>query len=112
MFSIEDMDKDRPEGQPETIELMQKITKEGTELLCKVAVILATQGELCRRYLQHSPERIPTDQELLLLLTPLQMLGLRSAVVRAIHAGWNQTETEADEDIDTGLAELEKKTKP
>lgn len=111
MFALEKMDEDLVDGHPETIERMQEVSADGIALLCKVAVILATQGELCRRYLHYSPQRIPSDQELLQLLTPVQMLGLRTAVIRAIEAGWKQTEAEADGDIDTGLAELEKKTK-
>lgn len=111
MFALEGLDKDRADDQPEVIERMQQVTPDGIALLCKVAEILATQGEHCRRYLQYTPERIPSAQELMDILSPVQVLGLRSAVVRAIHEGWTQTESEPDGDIDTGLAELEKKTK-
>ena len=111
MFALEELDKDRTDNQPEVVDRMQNVSPDGIATLCKVAVILATQGESCRRYLHYSSERVPSEEELLSLLSPLQLLGLRSAVVRAIHDGWNQTESEPDDDIDTGLAELEKKTR-
>lgn len=110
MFAIDELD--RAEEDTDVLEAMQQIGEPGTTLLCKVAVILATQGELCRRYLEYSPERIPTEAELLQVLSPMQILQLRSAVCQAINTGWNQSESSESDDIDTGLAELEKKTKP
>lgn len=112
MFAVEEMDKDTREDEPEILEQMQQVDAAGTALLCKIAVLLATQGELCRRYLGYSAVRIPTAEELLQLLTPVQLLQLRTAVCQAINEGWSQTESKEDDDIDTGLAELEKKTKP
>ncbi len=112
MFQIEALDAQKTENQPEVLERMQQPTEDGFSALCEVAVILATQGELCRRYLQYTPERIPTVKELLLLLTPRQMLELRNAVLRTVNAGWSTAAPNEDNgDIDTGLAELEKKTK-
>ena len=113
MFAVEALDDGRSDDHPEVLQLMQEMTVDGVTALCKVASILATQGELCRRYLHYTPERIPPGEELLQLLTPVQLLSLRSAVIRAINDGWSQAEKTSDdeEDIDTGLAELEKKTK-
>lgn len=111
MFQVEALDAKRAEDQPEVLERMQSPTAEGFRLLSQVAVILATQGELCRRYLQYTPERIPSAEELLLVLTPMQMLGLRTAVLQAVNAGWSKTTSDGEGDLDTGLAELEKKTK-
>lgn len=110
MFAVDALDEGKPEDQPDVLERMQQPTAEGFGLLCKVAVILATQGELCRRYLQYAPARIPTEQELLVVLSPTQLLALRSAVIRAINAGFAQAQSDSDGDVDTGLAELEKKT--
>lgn len=111
MFAVEALDEGIAEGEPEALERMQRVDEAGTALLCKAAVILATQGELCRRYLQYSASRIPTEAELLQVLSPLQLLQLRTAVCQSINEGWEQTEAKEDDDIDTGLAELEKKTK-
>ena len=65
MFEVDALDAGKPEDQPDVLERMQAPTAEGFELLCRVAVILAEQGELCRRYLQYTPARIPTAGELL-----------------------------------------------
>lgn len=111
MFAIQDLDAGTPEGTPDVVERMMQNDVNSLRLLCQVANILATQGEHCRRYLQYSPERIPSVDELLLLLTPMQLIGLRSAVIQAINAGYSQPDADDDGDIDTGLAELEKKTK-
>ncbi len=112
MFQIEALDAQKTENQPEVLERMQQPTEDGFSALCEVAVILATQGELCRRYLQYTPERIPTAKELNILLSPRQILELRISVLRTINTGWSTTSSDEENgDIDTGLAELEKKTK-
>lgn len=112
MFAIQALDDGAPEGTPDAVDRMMKNDADGLRLLCQIAHILATQGELCRRYLQYSPARIPAVEELRLLLTPMQLVGLRAAVIHAINAGYSQPGTDDDGDIDTGLVELEKKTKP
>lgn len=111
MFEVDALDDGIAEDAPEALERMQAQNAEGYLTLCKIAHILATQGELSRRLLQYTPERIPTVDELLLVLTPRQMLSLRSAVLRAISEGFSGSDDGEDSDIDTGLAELEKKTK-
>lgn len=111
MFQCNDLDKDLEEGKPDYISRMLQNDPEGKRTLCKVAFILATQGELCRRYLQYSPERIPAEEEINLLLTPMALIGLRSAVMKAIDEGFGSPSQDEDGDIDLGLAELEKKTK-
>lgn len=110
MFAIQALDTGR-EGSSDAIARMTESTPEGVADLLKVSLILAEQGELCRRYLGYSPERIPSEKELLLLLSPLQLALLRNAAVSAINAGYTQHEGSGNDDIDTGLAELEKKTK-
>lgn len=112
MFQLNELDKDQPENAPDWISRMLENTLEGKRLLCKAAHILATQGELCRRYLQYDPERVPTEEDLQLLVTPMAIVGLRSAVMAAIDDGFSAKSQDDDGDIDVGLAELEKKTKP
>ena len=111
MFAISALDDQLPEGAPEILELMKQHTPEGIDARCRVAQILAQQGENCRRYLGYSPERVPDAGELKLLLTPVQQLGLLSAVYRAINSGYEGGAANQTGDIDLGLAELEKKTK-
>lgn len=111
MFALDALNDALPEGSPEIVAQAMENTAEGLGVLCKVAAILAEQGELCRRYLHYTPERIPTERELLLLLSPMQAVGLRAAVFRAINTGYGESHDDDGGDIDTGLAELEKKTK-
>lgn len=111
MFSLNDLDRDLPEGSPDWIGRLLEDTQDGKRLLCKVAAILAQQGELCRRYLGYDPQRMPEEAELQLLLNPMDMLGLRSAVMAAIDDGYSG-KTHDQGDIDVGLMELEKKKNP
>lgn len=111
MFEIQALDDQNAADQPDVLDRMMENNADGFSLLCKIAHILATQGELCRRYLQYTAQRIPTEQELLLALSPIQMMHLRGAVIRAINDGYGKAEIGDEGDIDTGLAELEKKTK-
>jgi hypothetical protein len=111
MFAVDALDADRPEGERGVLDIMAENTPDGFQALCQVAHILAEQGELCRRYLQHTPNRIPPVEELERCLSPMQLLNLRTAVIRAVNAGYGQPDGETGGDIDLGLAELEKKTK-
>lgn len=111
MFAIDALDAESPDCSPDVIDRLKESTPEGVADLLKVALILAEQGELCRRYLHYSPERIPDTKELLLLLSPAQLSMLRVYVMTAINAGYSQKESGENDDIDTGLAELEKKTR-
>ena len=112
MFAIQALDDGAPEDAPDAVDRMMQNDTDGIRTLCQIAHILSTQGELCRRYLQYSPSRIPTADEPHLLLAPMQLVSLRSAVIQAINDGYSQPDSDDSGDIDTGLAELEKKTKP
>ena len=110
MFAIDALDADLPAGTPDVYDRLREETPEGVADLLHVALILAEQGELCRRYLHYTPERIPDSKELLLLLSPAQLSLLRVSVMLAVNAGYAQKDGGENDDIDTGLAELEKKT--
>ena len=112
MFEIQALEEQNAADQPDVLDRMMENTADGFSLLCKIAHILATQGELCRRYLQYTAQRIPAEQELMLALSPIQMMNLRGAVIRAINDGYGKTDGDDEGDIDTGRAELEKKTQP
>lgn len=110
MFRLSSLDEGLADGAPDWWERAMQSTLDGKRLLCRAACILAEQGELCRRYLQYAPERIPTEAELNLLLTPMLHTRLRLAVAEAVNNGLGSADPDADGDIDIGLAELEKKT--
>ena len=110
MFRIQALSVD-PEG-PEILDLIVENSPAGSIALCQVAQILAESGELSRRYLGYSKERIPTVDELQQLLSPMQQLQLRITVVKTINSGYQDNSSNPDPgDIDLGLLELEKKTK-
>lgn len=111
MFALDELDAQRGTELPEIMDQALEQSPAGYDALCQVAEVLATQGEHCRRYLHYEPERVPSARELRLLLSPMQMLGLRTAVVRAVNAGYAEAKDDDTGDIDIGLAELEKKTK-
>lgn len=111
MFALDELNEQRGEDLPEIVEQALEQSPAGYDALCQVAQVLATQGEHCRRYLHYEPERVPSARELRLLLSPVQMVGLRAAVLRAIRSGYGDAKSDDSGDIDTGLVELEKKTK-
>ncbi len=108
-FRIQALNTDQE--QPDILDRITKNTVDGTVSLCQVTQILAESGELCRRYLGHSKERIPSAEELQMLLSPMQILSLRASCMKAIRDGYSSdSKEEKNGDIDLGLAELEKKT--
>lgn len=111
MFLTNDLDKDLNEGEPDWLNRMLENSPAGKQLLCKVAHILADQGERCRRYLGYDPQRIPGEEEISMLVTPRALIALRSAVMTAIDDGFGTGIQDDNGDIDLGLAELEKKTR-
>ncbi|MBR2047134.1 MAG: hypothetical protein IJ960_00910 [Oscillospiraceae bacterium] len=110
MFDLQALDAETPEDAPDILDRAREQTPAGFDALCAVAHVLAQQGENCRRYLKYAPNRVPGAEELRLLLSPMQLVGLRTAVFQAIHNGYTAPTADDDDDIDTGLLELEKKT--
>lgn len=106
MFEVNELEKNEEES---LVDSLDPASPAGVEKLCDVTSILATQGEHCRRYLQYTAERIPPAEELKTILSPTQMIGLYTAVLKTINDGYDQGKVESG-DIDTGLVELEKKT--
>ena len=110
MFRIQALNTD--EDKPDILDRILQNTVDGTVTLCQVAAILGEAGELCRRYLGYAKERIPTADELQQLLSPMQILGLRTTVVQAIGNGYEGIKEDSESgDIDLGLLELDKKTR-
>lgn len=94
-------------------ELADKTRGEGREslqALCEVAVILAEQGELTRRYYGYEPQEIIDTSTIMQLIQPLLISDLDNAVFKAIALGYGtEIETGEDDVIDIGLAELNQK---
>lgn len=111
MIQCEALDADRDKDAPVWIDRIMQSDSDGRETLYAVAHILAQQGEAVRRCLCLDAERTPSEDELRLLLTPMQLLGLRSSLLAAINDGYSADDKSGTGDIDVGLMELEKKTK-
>lgn len=95
-------------GETGMIEEIQQNTAKGFEALCKAVCLLAEQGELARRYEGHEAQEMLSVDQVRVLATPIDMLMLRTAVVRAVMKGYGREIEETEKDL--GLAELEKKT--
>jgi hypothetical protein len=77
---------------------------------CELAEMLSEQGELYRRYMGHEPGGILKIEGGGLLLSPVEAISLRTAVLESISRGLlREVEPEAGEEIDLGLEELAKK---
>lgn len=95
-------------GEEKIYDVLAQDTPEAFEKTCEIASILATQGELYRRYIGMDKGRILSAQVLRLILRPADMVALRKAIMDAFVAGM-QAEQPEDADVDIGLQELDAK---
>ncbi len=91
-------------------------TREGWQGACWLGALLASQGELQRRYMGEDPIPMLPAEELRRGASVADMLALRRAIQEALHIGLTRTVADggAEEEIDVVLQErsaLEKKTK-
>ena len=74
-------------------------------------VILAREGELCRRYDGYEPEEFLTEDEVRRNMLPVDITRLKEAVIDAVFAGMKISNGKKKSGpVDVGLAEYEKKT--
>lgn len=80
---------------------------------CGMLAKLAEQGELVRRYQGFIPGDIPTENQLRLVMGPLDVINAKAAIRRAVAVGFGrEIREEQEERVDLGLLELQKKTAP
>ncbi len=91
------------------VELIREDNALGFQRACKIAVILAEQGELLRRYMGHEQQGILTEDELRISLSPIGILELKNALADAQYDGYKREKKSEDDEVDLGLAELNKK---
>lgn len=93
-------------------ELMEVLGRSGREYypdFCAVLCILAENGELCRRAQGYDAGAMLTKEELAATnLTPKEYLDTKNQAIRAVLLGLGRELQPEDEEIDLGLAELEK----
>lgn len=82
------------------------------ELLCKAAAVLATQGELARRYLGYDKGPLLEADDLIVLATHGVLAAIREAAIKAIVSGYSTGADDGDDEYDPLLAKIEKKTEP
>ena len=78
--------------------------------VCWFALALARDGELLRRDQGEAPLTMPEAGDFSPRMHPLEFALLRAAVIEAVTLGYQREIVREDEEIDLGLAELEKKT--
>ncbi len=83
--------------------------KKAFENLCWMLAKFAEQGELVRRYLKHDRGFMGSADWFRTMLKPLDVPPAKAAIQQAVRLGFSR-EHDEDEEIDLGLAELEKKT--
>lgn len=109
MFQI----RDEFGGTTLLLEQIEKDSREGLEATCKAAAILAERGELIRRRLGYAPGPIPESEDFALLVRPVEIVGVKRAIVNAISLGYGREIVAAgDDEYDEGLAELNQKKTP
>ncbi len=86
-------------------------TREATDRLLDVFLILAENGEAARKYIGYDTDKLPEKDELYALSAADDLVRMREAVVNAINAGLGREVTHEDEEIDLVLQELEAKKK-
>ena len=89
----------------------EKGRKEALMALCKIAGIMAREGELYRRYIGYDSNEIISEEELKHLIMPKDFPALRTAIIQAAVSGMQQEQEDEDEEIDLGLIELNKNKK-
>lgn len=82
--------------------------KEGFEAVRWFAVQMANDAELCRRAAGYDPKPMLTMDSITLRMRPIDFEALTNAVVNSIAHGYRR-ESDKDEEIDLGLAELNAK---
>lgn len=105
---------------PEAEGMLEPITasgKRGFEAVCAYLAILATHGELVRRFEGYDKGEMPTEGYFREMLSPLDDVAARAAIRRAIDIGFGRevkdTENQHEDGaVDLGLQELNSKKAP
>ena len=86
---------------------------EGWKNCCWLAALMASQGELQRRYLGHEPRKMITMEDLRLSVMPADAIRLRQAVRDAMEQGFQRDIPDQDpvEEVNLVLMEREEAEK-
>ncbi|MCI8506903.1 MAG: hypothetical protein HFI67_12045 [Lachnospiraceae bacterium] len=104
MFRIQDLSEEK--------EVMEILAARGIgdfSLFCKAAGIMSEAAERIRRYEGEREQDTLAEEEIFNTAQPIDILELKRAMLEAVAYGYGR-ELGGEEEIDLGLAELQKKT--
>ncbi|MBP3701696.1 MAG: hypothetical protein J6I64_07385 [Lachnospiraceae bacterium] len=104
MFDINDI-----LGERDLFDVLKQNNKESYGDFCAILAVLAENGEKCRREAGLEKKPYPTKEALAAGMSPAEYLEARHKILDAIMLGLKREVVREDEEIDLGLAELEKK---
>ena len=112
-YSVEIMFKvnEKFGGVKDALNAVESETREGAESVFWLLAELVNDGELCRREKGLEPMKMIRAEDFSLRMQPLEYIRLKDAVIQAIGAGYKR-ETDSNEEVDLGLAEIKKKKAP
>lgn len=93
----------------QALTLIGKDNKEGFAVTRHIGLMMARDGELCRRAAGLDPEHIIGTAEICEHISPYDYALFRDAVVEAIVAGYNRESKDEAGDVDVGLQQLNQK---
>lgn len=97
----------------ELFEKLRAADRSGYDVAVGCLLVLAREGELCRRYMGHDARQMLTEEEIQRTVLPDGIANIKESVMKALLAGMRvENHKENDEPIDVGLMEFEKKTVP
>lgn len=108
MFQIDDLLEDGEQ----IMELIDGKGEGGFRRFCRAVSILAMCGAQARESDGFPRPCVPQDKELYDCMQPVEYMKLKKEAVNAILLGYGREVTDAEEEVDLELAELEKKENP
>ena len=91
------------------LEAVEKSSREGLEAVRWFACQMANDGELYRREMGYDKGKMYTEQDFSGRMHPQEFSELRDAVVEAIAKGYQRELQNEEDEVDLGLAELNRK---
>lgn len=105
MFQIQDLCPEKG-----VMEVLAAQDGDGFSLFCKAAEIMSEAAEKIVRYEGKETKRTLDGEQIISMARPVDILELRRAMLEAVAHGYGREVNEEKEEIDLGLAELQKKT--
>lgn len=105
MFEIMDL-----LGDKDLMTVMMDNTGNEFASICQIAQILSQSAEKLRTYEGQKAGEILSAEALMIGMRPVDLLTLKTAMTQAVAFGYGREVANEEEEVDLGLAELQKKT--